>query len=90
MYCLAAYTEDKMIPAPMPTHKNDTLNTLALGVSLVAGLLTIVYLANQTHMLRLQIKKHDDETKLLMLQIAEQEKKASQPETSPARSPWNQ
>jgi hypothetical protein len=40
-------------------HRNQTLNAIALGVTIVVGGFTIYYLMHQTKLLKLQISQHE-------------------------------
>lgn len=40
-------------------HRNQTLNAIAIGVTIIAGGFTIYYLVHQTKLLKLQIAQHE-------------------------------
>jgi len=50
------------------TGESKTLNTIALGLGLVVGVLTVYYLVTQTKLIKMQIAKHEaDKSKHLKL-----------------------
>ena len=40
-------------------HRNQTLNAIAIGVTIVVGGFTIYYLVHQTKLLKMQIAQHE-------------------------------
>jgi hypothetical protein len=48
-------------PTIAAIHKNQTLNALAIGITIIVGGFTIYYLVHQTKLLKLQIDKHEAE-----------------------------
>jgi len=49
------------LPTIAAVQKNQTLNALAIGITIVVGGFTIYYLVHQTRLLKLQIDKHEAE-----------------------------
>ncbi len=50
-------------PTIQAEHKNQHLNAVAIIVTIAVGAFTLYYLVHQTKLLRLQIDKHEEETK---------------------------
>lgn len=53
------------------SHRNQTLNGIAIGLTIAVGVFTIYYLYNQTKLVKLQIDKHEADKEKHIKQAAD-------------------